>query len=122
MQGEVSNAAKINELHRRIHETFSRRHTGSKALAEWKDACQQFSASYDRLAVRGGLAATLQKIQSNDPDAIEIALVFLETHPYFFRSQYIRTKFLRRLKHAELNPDQRKRFEVILAYSKKIRG
>ena len=49
-------------------------------------------------------------------EAIEIAIQFLEVDPYFFRSGYIKTDLLRRLKRAPLTKSQQQRLRnVILA-------
>ncbi len=66
------------------------------------------------LAFPGGYEEGLQKIQAGDSNAIENALAFLEVKPYFFRSQYIRTKLIRLLKHAALSGQQEERLKKVL--------
>jgi nitrate reductase beta subunit len=112
------NAKRVTELHDRIHETFKRRDTSPEARAEWSRACDEFHSQYDALAFPGGYTAGLQKIQAGDTRAIEDALAFLEVRPYFFRSQYIRTKLTRLLKHAQLTVRQAERFQRALESDK----
>ena len=112
------NAKRVTELHDRIHETGKRRDSSPEARAEWSRACEEFHSRYDALAFPGGYAAGLEKIQAGDSRAIEDALAFLEVRPYFFRSQYIRTKLTRLLKHAQLTARQSDRFQTALAADK----
>jgi hypothetical protein len=115
------NAKRVTELHDRIHETFKRRDTSPEARAEWSRACDEFHSQYDALAFPGGYKAALNNIQAGDSRAIEGALAFLEVRPYFFRSQYIRTKLARLLKHTQLTARQTERFQRALEADKKKR-
>ena len=115
------NAKRVTELHARIHETVKRRDSSPEARAEWSKACAEFHSQYDALAFPGGYSAALEKIQTGDSRAIEDALAFLEVRPYFFRSQYIRTKLTRLLKHAQLTARQAERFQRALEADKKKR-
>lgn len=112
------NAKRVTELHDRIHETVKRRDSSPEARAEWSTACAEFHSQYDALAFPGGYEAGLQKIQAGDVCAIEDALAFLEARPYFYRSQYIRTKLTRLLKRAELTTRQTERFQRALEAEK----
>ncbi len=112
-------ARRITVLHDRIHETFKKRDDGPEARAEWSQACDEFHRQYDGLAFPGGYEAGLEKIRAGDSRAIEDALAFVEVRPYFFRSQYMRKKLMRRLKHAPLTPRQSERFQTALAADKK---
>jgi hypothetical protein len=112
------NAKRVTELHHRIQETFKRRDTSPEARAEWAHACDEFHRQYDALAFPGGYAAALEKIEAGDGRAIEDALAFLEVRPYFFRSQYIRTKLTRLLKHAQLTAPQAGRIQRALEADK----
>jgi hypothetical protein len=113
------NAKRVTELHNRVHETFKRRDSSPEARAEWSRACEEFHSKYDALAFPGGYEAGLQKIQTGDAGAIQDALAFLEVRPYFFRSQYMRTKLTRLLKHAQLTARQIERFQKVLETDKK---
>lgn len=108
------NASRITELNSKIHEAFSRRSASREAWNEWKQACDKFHQEYDTLAFPGGYEEGLQRIQAGDSNAIENALAFLEARPYFFRSQYIKTKLIRLLKRATLSPRRAERFKKVL--------
>lgn len=114
-----ANAKRVTELHDRIHGTFKLRDTSPEARAEWSRACDEFHGQYDALAFPGGYESGLLKIQAGDSRAIEDALAFVELRPYFFRSQYIRTKLTRLLKHAPLTARQTERFQRALDADKK---
>lgn len=109
------NAAEIVRLHARIHATVALRDTSRAARAEWQQACADFHRRYDALAFPGGYGAALEKFRAADPSVLEPALCFLELRPYFFRSGYMRTVLLRRVKRAQLSPDQRQRLDAVLA-------
>jgi hypothetical protein len=112
------NAQRIVELHQQVRETFKRRDASPAAGAEWSRACSEFREQFDALAFPGGYESGLQKIRAGESGAIENALAFLEVRPYFFRSQYMRTKFLRLLKHARLSTRQAQRFATVLDFEK----
>ncbi|GDX11948.1 hypothetical protein LBMAG57_37200 [Verrucomicrobiota bacterium] len=118
----VASAKRITDLHDRIHETFKQRDRSPEARAEWSKACAEFHSQYDALAFPGGYASALKKIQAGDSRAIEDAVAFLEVRPYFFHSQYIRTKLTRLLKHAQLTARQAERFQRALDADKKKRA
>ena len=110
------NAARLRELHDAIRETFRARDESAEARTRWSDACKRFHHEYDGLAFPGGLTKGLDRLRAHDPEAIEIAIQFLEVDPYFFRSGYIKTDLLRRLKRASLTKSQQQRLRnVILA-------
>jgi nitrate reductase beta subunit len=115
------NAKRVTELHDHIHETLKRREVSPEGRADWSRACEEFHSKYDKLAFPCGYEAGLRKIQAGDAEAIEDALAFLEVRPYFFRSQYIRTKLTRLLKHAQLTARQTARFQRVLESDKQKR-
>jgi hypothetical protein len=108
------NAKRMVELHKRVHETSTCKNKSKEAWDEWKQACAEFHSQYDALAFPGGYETGLKEIQAGDFSAIENALAFLEVRPYFFRSQYMRTKLIRLLKHAQLSRQQAERFQKFL--------
>jgi hypothetical protein len=76
-----------------------------------------FLAEYATLVERmfpGGYAKTFEGIQAGDGSAVEFGLVFVEVQPYFYRSQYIRTQLIRKLKQARKNSLHTDRLKHIL--------
>ena len=109
-----TNAPIIRELQARIHSTVKRRHEGDGPFGEWKAACAEFHARYDELAFPGGYCRALELLASQDASTVESALQFIEIRPYFFRSQYMRTKLIRVLKRLSLTERQRDRLVAAL--------
>lgn len=93
------NTNKINQKHLLIKKTFEHRDIDPEA---WSQATKDFHSTYDQLAFPGGLEHALKNLKNKDPGTIEIAIIYLEVDPYYFRSGYIKTKVIRLLKHVEL--------------------
>ena len=62
----------------------------------------------------GEYAKTIEGIQAGESSTVEFGLVYLEVQPYFHRSQYIRTKLIRLLKHSPLSLADAERLKRIL--------
>ena len=106
----IENAAEINRLHRRIHETVKRRGESDELGQEWSQACEEFHAKYDKLCIPGGWdEGFLDRIVAGDLATIEIALCFLEVRPYFFRSGYHWKTILQKCKQTPLSGEQAER-------------
>ena len=101
-------AARIRELHERIHATFRSR------SEEWRQTCRELHESYDSLAYPGGLEAGMSSLLEGDARAIEKAIAFLEVDPYFFRSGYIKEEIIRRLKGFALSDIQKRRLSRVI--------
>ena len=114
-----TNASRLRELHRKVHETFEHRSESKKALKIWEDACRRFHSEYDSLAFPGGLNKGLGKIKAGDLQTIEIALNYLENTPYCFRSQYVATYLRRALNKIVLPPLFASRFAMWKEQKKK---
>ena len=72
-------------------------------------ACEEAHKQYDKLAFpHYGLKEGFNLVKQGDPEVIEIALLFLETDPYFHRSGYIKEKLIGYLKKVRFNDRQRK--------------
>lgn len=111
----IQNAAEINRLHQRIHETVKRRDENAELREEWSQACAEFHANYNQLCLPGGWnAGFLDRLLSGDPEAAEVALCFLEVRPYFFRSGYHWKAILQKCKRARLTGEQAERFSALL--------
>jgi hypothetical protein len=108
----TENAKRIREIHARINAGHAIRvEDGGVA---WKAALKEFAEKVDALSFPGGMGGVLDRIVNGDAVTIEHALEFVEAHPYFFRSQYIRAKLVRRLKHAPLSERQSARLQRAL--------
>jgi len=119
-QAIEANAEVIRKLHGRIHQAFRYRDDSLAKRQEWKEACQDFHANYDRLAFPGGYQGdgnsnALQRIVAGDPHAMEAAICFLEIRPFFIRSGYMFKEILRKVKKAPLSDEQSARLKVVLA-------
>jgi hypothetical protein len=113
----LANAAEIETLHKRIHETLRNRHKTPEQTALWETVCREFHSRYDQLAFPGGYSTARERIVAGDRDAIEAALCFVELRPYFFRSGYMFKELLPKLKRADLSAAERERLNaVLLAY------
>ncbi len=99
-------AKRSAELHARVHQTYACKDSSPEARAQYFQACLDFRNQQDALAFPGGYEAGLERIRAGDGVAIANALAFVEVRPYFFRSGYMRTKFMRLLKHAQLSKRQ----------------
>lgn len=112
----IENAAEINRLHSRIHETLRRRDESEELRQEWQTACEEFHARYEELFLPSGPYLNLyDQIKAGDPDTLEIALCFLELRPYFFRSGYHWKTILQKCKSAPMSGEQAERFALLLA-------
>jgi hypothetical protein len=87
----------------------------------------QFVTEYYKLIEQmflGDYAKIIDGIQAGESSAVEFGLVYLEVQPYFHRSQYIRTKLIRLLKHSPLSLSHAERLKRILdlEHNKKIKS
>jgi hypothetical protein len=106
----IENAAEINRLTRRIHETVKHRSESDDLRQEWSQACEEFHARYGELCIPGGSTPDFyERILAGDQGAIEVALCFLEVRPYFFRSGYHWKAILQKCKRAPVSGEQAER-------------
>jgi hypothetical protein len=111
----IENAAEINRLHGRIHETVKHRSESKRAEQEWSQACAEFHAKYQKLCFPGGPYLNLYEgILAGDSEMIEVGLCFLEVRPYFFRSGYHWKTILQKCKRAPMSREQSERFARLL--------
>jgi len=111
----LSNAAEIERLQCRVHESVKHRDEGEAKRLEWEEACAEFHARYDALAFPGGFSGAYERIATGDSDTIDTALTFLEVRPCFFRSGYMWKDILRKCKRAPMSAEQSKRLALLLA-------
>jgi hypothetical protein len=111
----AANAAEITRLMRRIDASVLLRDKSPADRAAWEADCAELHRRYNSLAFPGGYGEALEKFHVGDPSVIEPTLCFLEQRPYFFRSGYMFTTLMRRVKRADLTKGQRQRLEAVLA-------
>jgi hypothetical protein len=109
----AEHAARLRAMHAEIHRTFRLRPHGP----DHHTACGAFHAGYDALAWPGGLRSGLGKLGRLEPEAVEVAVQFLEEDPWFYRSGYVKEEVVRRLKHAPLTPKQLARLASVVSRS-----
>jgi hypothetical protein len=108
------NAAVLRHLHRSVREAADLRSRGPAEMKAWVEACRDYHERYNDLAMPGGYDAVLDGLEASDPGAIELALCFVEQRPYFFRSGYMYTLLMRRLKKCAMNDEQAMRHAQVI--------
>jgi len=116
------NARHLRELNEQIEQSFAQRDLDEKHRASWMQACARFHSSFDQLAFPGGLQRQLDRMSHSDPEAIELAVRFLEADPWFFRSGYIKEQLLRILRRVVLTEDQQARLRAVILHHVEIDG
>jgi hypothetical protein len=110
----IENAAEINRLHRRVHETFSGSR-GEHSREQWTQACREFHDRYAQLCMPGGWdSGFMARLKAGEFHTVETALCFLELRPYFFRSGYMWQDLLRKCKRVPMSEEQAARFIALL--------
>ncbi|WP_374347224.1 hypothetical protein [Chitinimonas sp.] len=111
------NSAEIVRLHRRVHQTWAERALPG-GEGRWRSAAVEFRERYNALAYPGGYEHALTLLDADDAPSIEIALVFLEEAPYFFRSGFMSKRLRQKVKQCRwrgaLSERQLERLDVIL--------
>ena len=113
--------AELNRLHKLVHESSERRwRTGKtedierweKVVKDWKE----FSGfGYPETKFYFFENQTfLAALSAGDIEAKESAIKFLEFDPYYYRSGYIKSKLLVRLKHIKLTASEIKRLQKVV--------
>jgi len=89
-------------------------------MADWKKAARAFHESYDTLAFPGGITRQFELLKTGDPEAIEMAVRFLEADPWYFRSGYHKADLLKLLRQQPLTDDQCARLRSLIL--ERVRG
>lgn len=109
-----ANADEINRLRQLIRDTADARWRGPEERERHAAACAEFHQHYERLAFPGGYATALKRLAEHDPNALDVALTFLEVRPYFFRSGYMWKTLLKRVQRVPMGTKQHARLQKIL--------
>ena len=117
----TARVAELNRLHKLVHESSELRwRTGKtedierweKVVKDWKE----FSGfGYPETKFYFFENQTfLAALSAGDIEAKESAIKFLEFDPYYYRSGYIKSKLLVRLKHIKLTASEIKRLQKVV--------
>ena len=117
----TAKVAELNRLHKLVHESSELRwHSGKaediesweKAVKDWKE----FSGfGYPEMKFFFFENQTfLAALSAGDAEAKESTIKFLEFDPYYYRSGYIKSKLLVRLKHIKLTASEIRRLQKVV--------
>jgi hypothetical protein len=107
-----ANAERLQELHKKIGETFERRSRSSSDHEAWSRACADFHRHFAELAYPGG-DARWYALMGGDSSEINVAINYLEADPWHFRSGYQKEAIWHHLKKSPLDSRQLKHLEQI---------
>jgi hypothetical protein len=112
-QGILRRADALQRANEEIDRTFAARDDSPEGYAAWQQATRQ---ARDAVAAMYPEAfwADVRRLAAGEHDAVEPALVFLETDPWCFRSGYVKEGLMRLLARHELTPRERERLENAL--------
>ena len=116
----TAKVSELNRLHKSLHELSDLRWRTQKAedIARWENAVRVWKeysgfgedTKFYFFESRDFLSA----LASGDADAKESAIRFLEFDPYYYRSGYIKSKLLVRLKNIKLSASEVKRLQKVI--------
>ena len=116
----TAKVSELNRLHKSLHELSDLRWRTQKAedIARWENAVRAWKAysgfGEDTKFYFFESRDFLFALASGDADAKESAIKFLEFDPYYYRSGYIKSKLLVRLKHIKLTASEIKRLQKVV--------
>ena len=116
----TAKVSELNRLHKSLHELSDLRWRTQKAedIARWENAVRVWKeysgfgedTKFYFFESRDFLSA----IAAENADAKESAIRFLEFDPYYYRSGYIKSKLLVRLKNIKLSASEVKRLQKVI--------
>ena len=117
----TARVAELNHMHKLVHELSDLRWRTQKAedIERWEKAVKdwkEFSGfGYPEMKFYFFENQTfLAALSGGDADAKESAIRFLEFDPYYYRSGYIKSKLLVRLKNIKLSASEVKRLQKVI--------
>ena len=116
----AARVAELNRLHKLVHKSSELRWRTQKAedIARWENAVRAWKAysgfGEDTKFYFFESRDFLSALASGDADAKESAIRFLEFDPYYYRSGYIKSKLLVRLKNIKLSASEVKRLQKVI--------
>ena len=116
----TAKVSELNRLHKSLHELSDLRWRTQKAedIARWENAVRVWKAysgfgEYTKFYFFES-RVFFSALASGDADAKESAIRFLEFDPYYYRSGYIKSKLLVRLKNIKLSASEVKRLQKVV--------
>jgi hypothetical protein len=116
----TARVSELNRLHKSLHELSDLRWSTQKAedIARWENAVRAWKAysgfGEDTKFYFFESRDFLSALASGDADAKECPIRFLEFDPYYYRSGYIKSKLLVRLKHINLTAFEIRRLQKVI--------
>ena len=116
----AARVAELNRLHKLVHKSSELRWRTQKAedIARWENAVRAWKAysgfGEDTKFYFFESRDFLSALASGDADAKESAIRFLEFDPYYYRSGYIKSKLLVRLKNIKLSASEVKQLQKVI--------
>ena len=116
----TAKVSELNRLHKSLQELSDLRWRTQKAedIARWENAVRAWKAysgfGEDTKFYFFESRDFLSALASGDADAKECAIKFLEFDPYYYRSGYIKSKLLVRLKNIKLSASEVKRLQKVI--------
>ena len=116
----TAKVSELNRLHKSLQELSDLRWRTQKAedIARWENAVRAWKAysgfGEDTKFYFFESRDFLSALASGDADAKESAIRFLEFDPYYYRSGYIKSKLLVRLKNIKLSASEVKRLQKVI--------
>ena len=117
----TAKVSELNRLHKSLHELSDLRWRTQKAedIERWEKAVKdwkEFSGfGYPEMKFYFFENQTfLAALSAGDAEAKESAIKYLEFDPYYYRSGYIKSKLLARLKQLKLNASEIKRLQKVI--------
>ena len=116
----TAKVSELNRLHKSLHELSDLRWRTQKAedIARWENAVRAWKAysgfGEDTKFYFFESRDFLSALASGDADAKESSIRFLEFDPYYYRSGYIKSKLLVRLKNIKLSASEVKRLQKVI--------
>ena len=116
----TAKVSELNRLHKSLHELSDLRWRTQKAedIARWENAVRAWKAysgfGEDTKFYFFESRDFLSAIAAGNADAKESAIRFLEFDPYYYRSGYIKSKLLVRLKNIKLSASEVKWLQKVI--------
>ena len=107
-------AERLNVASDRVHTTADRRDSGASAMADWRQAADDFHVAFESMYADTNII--IGRLQAGSVEGVEPAITFLEADPWCFRSGYVKADILRSLVRCPLTTDQAARLRQVVLY------